>query len=336
MDGMTLLKKARKHYPETEIVVLTAHATVGTAVEAMKHGAFDYLQKPLKNPDSLRLIVSRALERRRLRDHSQVARSSASRSPLLAVDPNMRALRLLLEKVAPTNATVLLLGESGTGKEVAAREIHRLSGRADRPFVAINCAAVSEQLVESEMFGHKRGAFTGATERRRGRFELADGGTLFLDEVAELSLAIQAKLLRVIEERNFERVGGMQTIAVDVRLIAATNANLATTMEEGSFREDLYHRLSVFPAFLPPLRERQLDIAPLAVHLLQRASAQLNAPGRCFSDAATAKLRGYSQGVRRYMMRIRRVMAVCGRFAGRRPVAARRDDESVIWMDPYG
>ncbi|MBW2276210.1 MAG: sigma-54-dependent Fis family transcriptional regulator, partial [Deltaproteobacteria bacterium] len=254
MDGMELLRVARRSVPEMEVIVLTAHGTVDSAVEAMKLGAFDYLSKPLSGPDELRLLVQRALERRRLRDRARPSAERGGEYEMIAVDPSMREVVAVLEKVAPTGATVLLLGESGTGKEVAAREVHRLSQRADTPFVAVNCAAVSEQLVESEMFGHEKGAFTGASEQRRGRFELADGGTLFLDEVGELPAGLQAKLLRVLQEQSFERVGGTRTIQVDVRVITATNRDLEQQIRDGGFREDLYHRLAVFPVRLPPLR----------------------------------------------------------------------------------
>ncbi len=294
LDGMDLLRRARDQAPEMEVIVLTAHGTVDTAVEAMRLGAFDYLTKPLSGPDELRLVVSRALERRRMRDAAARAAEPAVGDDFVAVDPAMRALAARFEKVAPTPATVLLTGESGTGKEVAARRVHELSLRAAGPFVAVNCAAVSEHLVESEMFGHEKGAFTGAVEQRRGRFELADGGTLFLDEVGELPPGLQAKLLRVLQEQRFERVGGTRTIAVDVRIIAATNRDLEAEMRAGRFREDLYHRLAVFPVRLPPLRERPADIEPLALHLLARIARQLGRPGLQLGDGALDALHARS------------------------------------------
>jgi two-component system, NtrC family, response regulator AtoC len=248
LDGIDLLRKARAESPEMEVIVLTAYGSVDSAVEAMKLGAFDYLQKPVASPTELRLLVGRAMERRRLlalKDQSR--RDVESVPPLTFGDPVMTPVGKAIEKVAPTNATVLLLGESGTGKEVAARTVHRLSARRDGPFVPVNCAAIYESLMESEIFGHEAGAFTGATGARRGRLELADGGTLFLDEIGELKQELQAKLLRVLQERSFERLGGTRTIRVDVRWIAASNRDLAAMIREGSFREDLYHRLAVFP-----------------------------------------------------------------------------------------
>ena len=276
LDGMAILRKVRAEQPETEVIVMTAHGTVDNAVEAMKLGAFEYLQKPLSGPDELRLLVARAAERRGLRDRLDgVAALHAEPAgvPLTYGDPVMKPLVDAIDKVARTAATVLLLGESGTGKEVAARALHALGPRATKPFMAINCAALSEQLLESELFGHEKGAFTGATERKRGRLELADGGTFFLDEVGELKLELQAKLLRVLQERRFERVGGSRTLEVDVRWIAATNRDLRTMIDAGTFREDLYHRLAVFPIKLPPLRERKADLLPIARSLLARIAA---------------------------------------------------------------
>jgi two-component system response regulator FlrC len=275
-DGMSLLRKARAESPETEVVVLTAHGTVAGAVEAMKLGAFDYLDKPLSGPDELRLVASRAIEHRQLREVAQRLRPAADGEPtIVAQDRAMQAVMLQLRKVAGTEASVLLLGESGTGKEMLAHALHRESKRNAGPFVAVNCAAISDALLESEMFGHEKGAFTGAISAHRGRFELADGGTLFLDEVSELRPQLQAKLLRVLQERCFERVGGTRTIEVDVRIVAATNSDLGEEMIAGRFREDLYHRLAVFPIRIPPLRERLADIIPLAEDLLARIARQL-------------------------------------------------------------
>jgi two-component system response regulator FlrC len=295
LDGMSLLRKARAESPETEVVVLTAHGTVAGAVEAMKLGAFDYLDKPLSGPDELRLVASRAMERRHLREDAQRMRAPENGEPsIVAKDRVMQVVMGQVRKVATTDATVLLLGESGTGKEVLSRVLHRESRRAAGPFVAVNCAAISDSLLESEMFGHEKGAFTGAVSNHRGRFELADGGTLFLDEVGELRLQLQAKLLRVLQERRFERVGGTRTIEVDVRIVAATNSDLNEAMRAGRFREDLYHRLAVFPIRIPPLRERLADILPLAEVLLARIARQLGRPALALDDAARARLTSYA------------------------------------------
>ena len=292
LDGIDLLRKARAESPEMEVIVLTAHGSVDSAVEAMKLGAFDYLQKPVGSPAELRLLVGRALERRRLlalRDQSRREREAIP--PLTFGDPVMLPVVKSIEKVAPTNATVLLLGESGTGKEIAARTLHQLSPRRDAAFVPVNCAAISETLMESEIFGHEAGAFTGATGSRRGRLELADGGTLFLDEIGEMKLELQAKLLRVLQEQRFERVGGTKTIQVDVRWIAASNRNLEAMVKEGSFREDLFHRLAVFPVTLPPLRERKEDLLPLAESLLVRICGELGRPPLRLDDSVGALFR---------------------------------------------
>ena len=298
LDGMALLRKVRAEQPEVEVIVMTAHGTVDNAVEAMKLGAFEYLQKPLSGPDELRLLVARAVERRGLKDQvdgaTRRAADEAAGPPLTYGDATMRPVVEAIEKVARTAATVLLLGESGTGKEVAARAIHANSPRATKPFMAINCAALSEQLLESELFGHEKGAFTGATERKRGRVELADGGTFFLDEVGELKPELQAKWLRVLQERRFERVGSSRTIEVDVRWIAATNRDLRAMIDEGKFREDLYHRLAVFPIKLPPLRERATDLLPLARFLLDRAARDLKRPRPKLTASAEKRLLGAS------------------------------------------
>jgi two-component system response regulator FlrC len=279
LNGIDLLRSVKSDQPDVEVILLTAHGTVDTAVEAMKLGAFDYLQKPLSSPTELRMLVSRALEHRRLRSmHEALTREREALPPLTWGDAVMQPVVHAISRVAQTNATVLLLGESGTGKEVAARTLHRQSRRSDGPFIGVNCAAISEHLMESEIFGHERGAFTGATASRRGRLELADGGTLFLDEISELKFELQAKLLRVLQERTFERLGGSRTISADVRWIAATNRDLLAMVAAGTFREDLYHRLAVFPISLPPLRDRKEDMVPLAETLLARISADLGRP----------------------------------------------------------
>jgi two-component system response regulator FlrC len=295
LDGMSLLRKVRAEQPEIEVIVMTAHGNVDNAVEAMKLGAFEFLQKPISGPDELRLLVARAVEHRGLKDrvdgtNRRMHGEEAAHPQLTYGDPTMKPVVEAIEKVARTAATVLLTGESGTGKEVAARAIHAQSPRALKPFMAINCAALSEQLLESELFGHEKGAFTGATERKRGRLELADGGTFFLDEIGEMKSELQAKLLRVLQERRFERVGGTRTLEVDVRWVAATNRDLRVMIDEGRFREDLYHRLAVFPIKLPPLRERKTDLLPLAKSLLDRIARDLKRPLPKLSATAEKRL----------------------------------------------
>lgn len=291
MDGMTLLTRVREETPETEVIVLTAHGSVSKAVEAMRKGAYDFLEKPVDGPAELRLVVNRAVERRRLKTREEGARRQRSKLPKLTYgDPIMKPVVDALSKVAKTDATVLLVGESGTGKEVAARAIHEQSARAEGPFVAVNCAALSDTLLESELFGHEKGAFTGAHARRRGRLELAEGGTLFLDEIGELKVELQAKLLRALEERTFERLGGTRTLRADARWIAATNRDLAAMIKEGTFREDLYHRLAVFPIRLPTLRERRQDIRPLAEQLLAKIGEDLGRPGLVLSEEIAVEL----------------------------------------------
>jgi two-component system response regulator FlrC len=295
LDGLGLLRKLHAEQPEVEVVLLTAHGDVATAVEAMRLGAFDFLEKPLEGPDQLSLVCARALERRGLKEEkARTARTIGEREesapPLGYGDPAMAPVMAALGKVAPTSATVLLLGESGVGKEVAARELHRRSDRAGGPFVAINCAAIAEQLLESELFGHEKGAFTGADERHRGRLELAEGGTFFLDEIGELRLPLQAKLLRVLQERRVERVGGTRSIEIDVRFVAATNRDLGAMVQAGQFREDLYHRLAVFPIAIPPLRARPADLVPLSRALLLRIARELGRAKLALDAGAEAAL----------------------------------------------
>lgn len=269
MDGLSVLHILKERYPDLLIVMMTAHGSTTTAVEAMKAGAQDYLMKPF-DIDELLITVAKAFEVESLREQVDYLKGGAQHGgwQLVGDSEEIQAVKHLAERVAPTPATVLIQGESGTGKELVAQAIHTLSPRVDGPFIRVNCAALTENLLESELFGHEKGAFTGAHARKTGRFELADSGTLFLDEIAELSFNVQAKLLRVLQERTFERVGGEKTIKVDVRIIAATNRDLLKEAQEGRFREDLYYRLNVFPISVPPLRERREDISLLTEHFL--------------------------------------------------------------------
>jgi two-component system response regulator HydG len=275
-DGLEVLRRAKKADPSVVVLLMTAYATVQTAVAAMKEGAADYLEKPL-NFDKLRLVLERSLESRKLAAENRRLREKV-RAGDVGADSMVRgrsramaAVMALVEKVAPTEATVLLTGESGTGKEVVARAIHELSARRDQSLVAVNCAALSETLLESELFGHEKGAFTDAVERKLGWFEVADRGTIFLDEIAEMKPPTQAKLLRVLEDRRFHRLGGSEIIEARARVIAATNRDLSREIHAHRFREDLFYRLNVFPIELPPLRERQEDLGELCDHFFERA-----------------------------------------------------------------
>jgi DNA-binding NtrC family response regulator len=276
LNGIELMRKARELDPEMAFVLMTAHGEVETAVAAMREGAADYLTKPLVF-DELKIVLDRALERRRLRREAGLLRDRLSKrhrldSAIGSSAPMQKVFDTILQ-IAPSRATVLIEGESGTGKELVAAAIHEHSPRAAQPFVKLHCAALAETLLESELFGHEKGAFTGALARRDGRFQQADGGTLFLDEVAEISPAIQVKLLRFLQEREFERVGGNQTIKVDVRIVAATNRDLKQRVVERTFREDLYYRLNVVSIEMPPLRARPGDFPLLATHFLRKYAA---------------------------------------------------------------
>ncbi len=292
LDGVAVLEAVKAHDPELPVILITAHATVGTAVEAMRKGAFDYIEKPFDN-DACRALVRRALELTRLareNRHLRAELAAAAAERVLAVSPKMRAALALARRAAKSRATVLISGESGTGKELVARSIHLHSDRVGRPFVAVNCKAFAASVLESELFGHAAGAFTGARQARAGLFERADGGTLCLDEIGEVDDAFQAKLLRVLQEREVQRVGGDRPRPVDVRIVAATRRDLAAEVAAGRFREDLYFRLAVIPVVLPPLRERPEDILPLARMFLARFARELGRPLRGWSAAVEEQL----------------------------------------------
>jgi DNA-binding NtrC family response regulator len=272
MDGVELLRQIRSGGGEMPVIVMTAFGTIASAVEAMRLGAYDYIQKPFEG-DEIELLVERALRASRLMQENEALRRTVSDlmggdRPLVGDSAAMRVLKGQIDRIAASEATVLVEGESGTGKEMVSRSIHRASRRSDRPMLCLNCAALTETLLESELFGHEKGAFTGADKARKGRFELADGGTLLLDEISEIPLPLQAKLLRVLQEKQFERVGSSVTRDVDVRVIATTNRDLRQWVQQGRFREDLYYRLSVLPVYVPPLRQRRGDIGVLAEHFL--------------------------------------------------------------------
>jgi len=287
-DGLEMLRRASAISPSTQVIVMTAYGTIESAVEAMRHGAFDYIAKPFK-VNELMVRAEKAVERRRLL--SQVSlfaedfRRQHGLQSIVGQSEVMRRVGQQISRVAPSDATVLILGESGTGKELVARALHALSKRCDKPFVAVNCAAMTETLLDSELFGHAKGAFTGAIKARRGLFEEADGGTLFIDEVTETTLAFQAKLLRAIQEHEIRRIGETQSVKVDVRLVTATNQDLQKAVTEKRFREDLYYRLAVVPLRVPPLRERIVDVPLLAQHFINRYNSRAGVRRRLTAEA---------------------------------------------------
>ena len=294
MNGLDLVRAAQTASPETTIIVMSAYGSHDLAIEAMKAGAYDYLGKPFR-PDEVLLVLRKAEERERLRRENLRLRQEVSRRTpqLVAEGPAMKEVMRVVQKVAPTPTTVLIEGESGTGKELVARALHDLSSRAERPFVAVNCGGIPETLIESELFGHAKGAFTDARTAKRGLFEEADGGTLLLDEVGELPLAVQPSLLRVLQQGEVRRVGDSRSARVDVRVVAATNRDLAAHVQAGRFREDLYYRLNVVQLRLPPLRERQDEIPTLTQRLLARHAERIGMPSRRLSPRALESLKTY-------------------------------------------
>lgn len=292
VTGIELLKKVKELSPETLVIVMTAYGSVEDAVEAMRLGAFHYLLKPF-TPDALETILAKAKEHEKLVQENRFLREERLEQRVVAQSPIMNKLLGEAVKVARSNASVLIHGESGTGKEVMAAAIHAHSSRSEQPYIRVNCAAVPDTLIESEFFGHEKGAFTGAATRRPGRFELADGGTLLLDEVTEIPLALQPKLLRVVQEQEFERVGGTKPIKVDVRLISTSNRDLKEAIAQKIFREDLYYRLNVIPLHLPPLRERREDIVPLAKYFLARFCQENHSRAKKLTREAEKKLIDY-------------------------------------------
>jgi two-component system, NtrC family, response regulator len=289
MSGLSLLERAQAEFPDVPVIMITAHGTVDSAVQALKAGAFDYITKPFEQEELKKVIAkaARAHELERQNVHTAAA-------PLVGASQSMRHVYEIVAKVADSPSTVLITGESGTGKELVARELHRRSSRRDKPLIKVNCAAIPKDLVESELFGYERGAFTGAVGSKPGRFELADGGTLFLDEIGEIPVEMQVKLLRALQESEFERVGGIKTLEVDVRLIAATNRDLKALIADGRFREDLYYRLAVVPIALPPLRERKEDIPLLVQHFIAKYDQRLGKKVDRVDDEAMQTLLGYS------------------------------------------
>ena len=293
LDGLELFAKMREAGIDSEFIMITGEASVDSAVEAMRHGAYDYLTKPL-DLERLKALIPKALEKYEVRTanlHLQKKLESLTKyEDMIGQSEEMREIFTILEAVAPSNASVLIIGESGTGKELVARAIHQKSTRKKGPFIALNCGAFPREILENELFGHEKGAFTGATNEKPGSFELADGGTLFLDEVAEMEPDVQVKFLRALEQRAFRRLGGKKEINVDIRVVAATNKNVEKALEDGDLREDLYHRLAVIPVTLPPLRERSGDIRLLAQEFLQR-----------FAEEHEKELEGFEEGALEYL-----------------------------------
>jgi two-component system nitrogen regulation response regulator NtrX len=297
LDGLTTLQRLRERQIDSQVVIISGHGNIESAVRAIKMGAFDFIEKPLSLEKTV-LVVRNALRQRDLEVENRVLRAKVDRQQqqqtMVGESPAMNHLREQVALSAPTNGRVLILGESGTGKELVARTIHQTSRRKSGPFVEVNCAAIPEELIESELFGHVRGAFTGAVADKRGRFEEASGGTIFLDEIADMSLKTQAKVLRVLQEQVMERVGGTQRIRVDVRVLAATNKDLPAEIRAGRFREDLFFRLNVIPIFVPPLRERQQDVPLLAEHFMALLAAEDRKRPKRFAPEAAARLQQYS------------------------------------------
>ncbi|HJW93620.1 MAG TPA: sigma-54 dependent transcriptional regulator [Thermoanaerobaculia bacterium] len=294
IDGLSVLERMKGSSAAPPVIVISGHGNIDAAVKATRLGAYDFLEKPL-SLERVLLTVNHALSDRKLREQVRdLRREQVSLEELLIGESEpMKKLDQQIRSAAPSNSRVLITGENGSGKEIVARTLHRLSHRADQPFVDVNCAAIPEELIESELFGHRKGAFTGAIDDRKGKFELADGGTLFLDEIGDMSLKTQAKVLRVLQEQTFQRVGGQQTIRVDVRVIAATNKNIESEIEAGNFRSDLYYRINVIPIEVPPLRNRSSDVILLADYFLRRFAADTGSPRKKLSAGAGTKLKAY-------------------------------------------
>ncbi len=294
IGGMELLRRVGADFPDVPVILITAHGTVDSAVDALKAGAFDYITKPFEQEELQKVIAKAARAHDLERQNVHASFGDGDRPPLVGESPSMRAIYDMVARVADSPSTVLITGESGTGKELVAQALHRGSSRRDKPLIKVNCAAIPKDLVESELFGYERGAFTGAVGSKPGRFELADGGTLFLDEIGEIPVEMQVKLLRALQEQEFERVGGIKTIRVDVRLIAATNRDLKQMIADGRFREDLFYRLNVVPIALPPLRERKQDIPLLVRHFIEKYDLRLGKKVEGIEDDALQLLLGYA------------------------------------------
>ena len=313
MDGIEVLE-ALKQESDTPVIMISGHGTIDTAVDAIKKGAFDFIQKP---PDLNRLLITvrNALDKKNLSTENKVLKKVVKlQSQMIGESAPMMEIKDMIEKVAPTSARVLITGENGTGKELVARQLHELSSRCHGPFIEVNCAAIPSELIESQLFGHEKGAFTSAIKQRKGDFELADGGTLFLDEIGDMSLSAQAKVLRALQENKIVRVGGEKDIPVDVRILAATNKDLKTEIEKGNFREDLYHRLSVIVIHVPPLRERKDDIPLLVASFVDTIAQNMGKAAPTFAPEALEELQRYSWtgNIRELHNIVERLIILCG------------------------
>jgi two-component system nitrogen regulation response regulator NtrX len=293
MDGMEVLQQIKTEFPDQLVIMMSGHGNIETAVRAVKHGAFDFVEKPLSLERVLVLLQNAVNVQDLTRENTALRKQVRKNRTLVGESAIVKQLQDLIKRVAPTTGSVLITGENGTGKELVAHSIHALSPRFNKPFVEVNCAAIPEELIESELFGHEKGAFTGATQLRRGKFDLAHGGTLFLDEIGDMSMKTQAKILRILQEQKFERVGGSQTISVDVRIVAATNKDLKAEIQRGGFREDLYYRLNVIPFVVSPLRERKEDVQLLAEYFLKEFTASHGRPKMNLSNEAFQVLTAY-------------------------------------------
>ncbi len=293
IDGVEVLKKIKKSNPDIPVIMISGHGTIETAVQCTKLNAFDFIEKPI-NLDKILITIKNAIELRSIKEENVFLKKSFLKDEvILGESPLIKRLLEDINKIAPTDSWVLITGENGTGKELVAKLIHKKSKRKDKPFVDVNCAAIPEELIESELFGHEKGSFTGAIEQKKGKFDLANGGTLFLDEIGDMSLRTQAKILRILQEQKFERVGGTEVIHVNVRVIAATNKNLEEEIKKGNFREDLYYRLNVVPIYVPPLRQRKEDIPILAKYFLNKFSYEKDGKSRVLTDSAIKVLKDY-------------------------------------------
>lgn len=324
MDGIETLKQIKAEWPDQIVIMMSGHGNIETAVRATKFGAFDFIEKPLSIERILVLLQNAGSVQDLTRENQALRKQVQKSKALVGESPSMKLIQDLIRRVAPTTGSVLITGENGTGKELVAHSIHALSSRYNKPFVEVNCAAIPEELIESELFGHEKGAFTGATQLRRGKFDLANGGTLFLDEIGDMSMKTQAKILRILQEQKFERVGGSQTISVDVRIVAATNKDLKAEIQKGGFREDLFYRLNVIPFHIPPLRERNEDIPLLAAHFLKEFSSMHCRPLRAIMPEAVQVLIAYPWpgNVRELKNLIERLVILTPEAEERQPITA--------------